>query len=115
MQFALMCRADVNGSGHAGDHALIANQTMDTTMALHPTGVTRFELPLRGESFDAWLNSLSMDRPAKSPSRYRKTARTLSRSDAFSRSPSGFDGAGCATLTGSDAGKLSIKPVSSLW
>jgi hypothetical protein len=102
MQFALMCRADVNGSGHAGDHALIANQMMATTIALHTTGVTRFELPLRGE-------------PAKSQSRYRKTARTLSRSDAFSRSPSGFDGAGCATLTGSDAGKLSIKPVSSLW
>jgi hypothetical protein len=34
-------------------------------MALHTTGVTRLELPLRGESLGAWLNWLSMDRPAK--------------------------------------------------
>jgi hypothetical protein len=40
--------------------------TIATTAALHTTGVTRFELPLRGESFGAWLNSLSMDRSAKS-------------------------------------------------
>src|SRR5712691_3062312 len=38
---------------------------------------------------------------------------TLSQSEAASRSPSGFDGAGCAALTGSDAGKLSIRPASS--
>lgn len=44
---------------------------------------------------------------------YRKIARTLSHNDAFSRSPSWRDGAGCAALTGSDAGKLSINPVSS--
>src|ERR1700710_2387981 len=40
--------------------------TIATTMALHITGVTRFELPLRGESFGAWLNSLSMVRRLKS-------------------------------------------------
>jgi hypothetical protein len=44
----------------------------------------------------------------------RKTARTLSQSDPFSRSPSCLDGDGCAALIGSDAGKLSIKPASSL-
>src|SRR5882672_7301174 len=38
---------------------------------------------------------------------------TLSQSEAASRSPSGFDGAGCAALTGSDAGKLPIRPASS--
>src|SRR3981189_1608771 len=41
---------------------------------------------------------------------YRKTARPLSQSDWFSRS--WLDGAGCAALTGSDAGKLSISPAS---
>jgi hypothetical protein len=50
-------RGDVNGSGYAGDHALVANQMMATTiatrMAPHTIGVTRFELPLRGESFGA--------------------------------------------------------------
>src|SRR6185437_3654448 len=45
---------------------------------------------------------------------YRNTASTLSHSDAFSRFPSAFDGDGCAALTGSDAGKLSISPASSL-
>jgi hypothetical protein len=44
---------------------------------------------------------------------YRNAALTLSHSDAASRSPSCFDGAGCAALTGSDAGKLSIRPASS--
>jgi hypothetical protein len=50
-------------------HALLANQItatmIATRMAPHTIGVTRFELPLRGESFGAWLNSLSMYRPAK--------------------------------------------------
>src|SRR5258706_234227 len=35
------------------------------------------------------------------------------KSDSPSRSQSWFDGAGCAALTGSDAGKLSIRPASS--
>jgi hypothetical protein len=35
--------------------------TIATTMTPHTTGVTRFELPLRGESFGAWLNSLSIN------------------------------------------------------
>jgi hypothetical protein len=60
--------------GCAGDHALVANQIMAATIAiriaLHTTGATRFELPLRGESFAAWLNSLSMDRLAKKPKGY---------------------------------------------
>jgi hypothetical protein len=30
--------------------------TKATTITLHTTGVTRFELPLRGESLAAWLN-----------------------------------------------------------
>src|ERR1700736_4805315 len=50
----------------------------------------------------------------RSPPVQRKAARILSQSDAFSRSPSGFDGAGWAALTGSDAGKLSTRPDSSL-
>src|SRR5882757_3815731 len=44
---------------------------------------------------------------------YRKTERNFSQSVSSSIWPSGFDGAGCTALTGSDAGKLSIKPVSS--
>jgi hypothetical protein len=64
-------RCDVNGSCGPGDHALVVNQIIATTiatrMAPHTIGVTRFELPLRGESFGAWLNSLSMDTPAKKP------------------------------------------------
>src|ERR1019366_3652125 len=107
-------------------HGLIANQiaiaTSATTIAAHATGVTCFELPLRGELLAAWLNSLSIWPPsAAEPSVlqnkqlriYRNTARTLSQSDAPARSPSAFDDAGCAGLTGSDAGKLSIRPVSS--
>src|SRR5258707_11538031 len=47
------------------------------------------------------------------PPIYRNTALTLSHSEAPSRSPSCFDGDGCAALTGSDAGKLSISPASS--
>src|SRR5260370_23883522 len=45
---------------------------------------------------------------------YRKIASILSQSDAPSRSLSCFDRAGCAALTGSEAGKLSIRPASSL-
>jgi len=41
---------------------------------------------------------------------YRNTAMSLSHSDAPSRSPSCFEGAGCAALTGSDAGKLPTRP-----
>jgi hypothetical protein len=41
-------------------HGFIANQiaiaTNATMIAPHIAGVTRFELPLRGESFAAWLN-----------------------------------------------------------
>jgi hypothetical protein len=59
-----------NGSGANSAQALVANQMIATmtatTITLHTTGVTRFELPLRGESFGAWLNSLSMNRLAKS-------------------------------------------------
>jgi hypothetical protein len=40
-------------------HAFITNQiaiaTMATTIAPQTTGVTFFELPLRGESLGAWL------------------------------------------------------------
>src|ERR1017187_8467134 len=43
------------------DQYLIANQIamamIATTIAPHSTGVTCFELPLRGESLAAWLNS----------------------------------------------------------
>src|SRR5260370_33059240 len=45
---------------------------------------------------------------------YRKIASILSQSGASSRSLSCFDRAGCAALTGSEAGKLSIRPASSL-
>jgi hypothetical protein len=49
------------------DQGLIANQiaitTIAATMTLHATGVTRFELPLRGESLAAWLNSFCMVLP----------------------------------------------------
>jgi len=42
-------------------HSFIANQiamaSITATMAAHITGVTCFELPLRGESLAAWLNS----------------------------------------------------------
>jgi hypothetical protein len=42
-------------------HGLMASQKViaiiATTTAAHTTGVARFELPLRGESLTAWLNS----------------------------------------------------------
>jgi hypothetical protein len=42
-----------------GTYAFIANQiasaTITTTIAPQTMGVTFFELPLRGESFGAWL------------------------------------------------------------
>jgi hypothetical protein len=42
-------------------HGLIASQiataTIATTMAHQTSGATCFELPLRGESLAAWLNS----------------------------------------------------------
>jgi hypothetical protein len=37
--------------------------TIAKTMTLHMTGVTRFDLPLRGESLAAWLNSFCIARP----------------------------------------------------
>jgi hypothetical protein len=50
----------------AQSYDLIANQipmaTMATTMAPHATGMTCLELPLRGESLAAWLNSFSIKR-----------------------------------------------------
>jgi hypothetical protein len=40
-------------------HAFVANQiasaTITATIVPHTTGVTFFDLPLRGESFGAWL------------------------------------------------------------
>ena len=43
----------------SGTYAFIANQiastTITTTIPPHTKGVTFFELPLRGESFGAWL------------------------------------------------------------
>jgi hypothetical protein len=49
-------------------HGFIANQiaiaTMAKTIAAQTAGVTRFELPPRGESLAAWLNSLFMSRAA---------------------------------------------------
>jgi hypothetical protein len=42
-------------------YSFIANQiakaTITTMITAHTIGVTRFELPLRGESLTAWLNS----------------------------------------------------------
>jgi hypothetical protein len=50
-------------------HARIVNQiaamTIATTIAPHIAGVTFFELPLRGESLAAWLNSRFIGGPAK--------------------------------------------------
>ena len=43
----------------------------------------------------------------------RKIARILSHKRLVSRSPSAFDGAGCAALTGSEAGKVPTSPFSS--
>jgi hypothetical protein len=124
------------GNGHARNlaaifadtwgHHLVANQiattTRATTIAAHTAGVTRFELPLRGESLAAWLNCWSIWTPSAAASPvlqnqlrpvYRNTARTLSQSDALSCLRSAFDGDGWAALTGSDAGKLPIRPASS--
>jgi hypothetical protein len=43
-------------------YARVMNHTATTTIAIttaaHTAGVTRFELPLRGESLAAWLNSV---------------------------------------------------------
>src|SRR5258706_5385077 len=48
-------------------YTFIANQiamtTIATTIAHHTSGVTCFELPLRGESLAAWLNSLFISPP----------------------------------------------------
>jgi hypothetical protein len=54
--------------GNRGNHhGLMANQIAITTKAaitiLHTTGVTCFELPLRGESLAAWLNSFCIGAP----------------------------------------------------
>jgi hypothetical protein len=40
----------------------IAPATTTATMTAHTTGVTFFELPLRGESLAAWLNSVFIAR-----------------------------------------------------
>jgi hypothetical protein len=69
------------------NHRMIAIAA--TTITAHTTGVTRFDLPLRGESFAAWSNSPPIeasfgDRAACAKSIYRKTARTLSQSETFS-------------------------------
>jgi hypothetical protein len=44
---------------YSGTYAFIINQiaaaTITTTIAPHTTGADFFELPLRGESFGAWL------------------------------------------------------------
>jgi len=46
-------------AGSGGTQTFIVNQiasaTITTRIALHITGVTFLELPLRGESFGAWL------------------------------------------------------------
>jgi hypothetical protein len=54
--------------------------TMTTTMMHQITGETRFELPLRGESFAAWLNSWLISAIAV----YRNAALTLCHSDSLS-------------------------------
>src|SRR5450756_282377 len=103
----------------------IASTTNAMTIAAHTAGVTRLELPLRGESLAAWLNSWLMAPfwPASAHQRrrcrfhlrgtHRSTAQSLRQSHAPSRWWCGFDGEGCAALTGSDAGKLSSRPASS--
>src|SRR5471030_3061750 len=68
------------------DHALIANQiamtTMARTMAAHIAGVTRFEVPLRGESLAARLNSLSIrGDPRRSQRRSRHAILSKHRQD----------------------------------
>jgi hypothetical protein len=81
----------------------IAMTTSATTMVAHTAGVTRFELPLRGESLAAWSNSTWITSSTKAglqkmkvgfPQIYRNAARILSHSDRPSRSPSCFDGDG---------------------
>jgi hypothetical protein len=46
-------------AGYRGTYVFIANQitsaTITVTIPPHITGVTFLELPLRGESFGAWL------------------------------------------------------------
>ena len=54
--------------------------TITTTMTHQTTGVTRFEPPLRGESFAAWLNSWLISAIAV----YRNAALTLRHSDSLS-------------------------------
>jgi hypothetical protein len=44
----------------------IATATMATMIAHKTSGLTCFELPLRGESLAAWLNSLSIRTPVRS-------------------------------------------------
>jgi hypothetical protein len=72
-------------------------------MVPHTAGVTRFVLPLRGESLAAWSNfmcgtfSAEADLQKQGSSflhAYRNTARTLCQSDGPFRSPSCFDGDG---------------------
>ena len=50
-------------------HARMVNQiaamTIATTITPHTAGVTFLELPLRGESLAAWLNSRFIGGPAK--------------------------------------------------
>jgi hypothetical protein len=52
-------RSGYFGNGYRGTHVFIANQiasaTITVTIPPHITGVTFLELPLRGESFGAWL------------------------------------------------------------
>jgi hypothetical protein len=54
-------------------YTFIANQiamaTIATTITPHITGVTCFELPLRGESLAAWLNSCFMRAASSGQSR----------------------------------------------
>ena len=99
----------------------MANQmamTMTATMmAAQTAGVTRFELPLLGESLAAWSNliwHLHMREIGVGGGDLAERRLVLSQNEASARSPSCFDRAGCAALTGSDAGKLSIRPASSL-
>ena len=53
---------------------------MTTTMMHQISGETRFELPLRGESFAAWLNSWLISAIAV----YRNAGLTLCHSDSLS-------------------------------
>ena len=49
--------------------AIVVNQIAAAMTAIriaaHTTGVTFFELPLRGDWFAAWLNSRSIGKPAE--------------------------------------------------